>query len=97
MIVSPEFVDVAYAFFHGLNIGLGCIVLATLYRSLSDVQISLYSANLDPFSAHCGFSLVGYDYSSLIYSVTQYLLSNGVIFISKSLTEIQDFGHVLAC
>lgn len=49
MIVSPEFIDTAYAITCGLDIGLGRMVLAALYQSLSNTQKFLNSAHPNPF------------------------------------------------
>lgn len=43
-IASKAFNDIEYALSHDLNIGLGQIILAILYKILFDVQTFLFSA-----------------------------------------------------
>lgn len=51
LLVSSEFLNIAYMLSHGLDVGLGRIVLAVLYRSLTDAHTSFSNAHLDPFFA----------------------------------------------
>lgn len=48
--MSSEFIDMVYALSCGIDIGLGRMALATLYRRLIDAHVSLTEGHLDLFS-----------------------------------------------